>query len=440
MRVFVSYPKELRGVAEDIAVKLTEAGQEPFFDRDKLPAGEEYTLAIRDAIRRSHLMVFLVAPETVDPRSYTLTELGYAEERWKRARRHVLPVIVAPIPESAIPSYLTGVTRLEPKGNLVAETVAAVDRLAKLRRFRIGGASMAGIAAVIAAVWVLAARIGPTWDVSGSLIDASTGGPVAGATIEVRQGQDLRAAVRSESDGKFRASFRRPVGAAPMLFVHHDDYVDKSEPLASNNARLPFVLLPNALRPCAAVSGKRVVVGHFAVSGGASLELPKRIADVLQSRLLPRLQSLDVPPGVQPIFLACDEADPRSESFAGSFASALGAEAFISGMVARRSASFDVVATIGDPYGFFVPPARDVNQDVALEDPAVAQLGPGTSSAVLAALAKGCAERHEWAPCVQLAQAAEELSPSPSESLANLRKECEGNVDVAPLRRDGGVR
>ena len=63
------------------------------------------------------------------PGSYALAELSMAKARWRHPGGHVLPVKVAPVPKDMIPAYLRAVTILEPQGDVVAETVAAVERV-----------------------------------------------------------------------------------------------------------------------------------------------------------------------------------------------------------------------------------------------------------------------------------------------------------------------
>jgi hypothetical protein len=62
------------------------------------------------------------------PCSLTIpSPMGIAKKRWRHPGGHLLPVKVAPTPIEAIPAYLRAVTILEPQGDLVAETLAAVD-------------------------------------------------------------------------------------------------------------------------------------------------------------------------------------------------------------------------------------------------------------------------------------------------------------------------
>jgi hypothetical protein len=150
MKVFISYPSERRALADALRLALEAESHEVFYDRTDLPAGEAYHRHIRDAVARADLMIFFVCPESVDA-GYALTELGLAQARWPRPSGHVLPVVVAPVPLAQLPPYLQSVTLLHPQGDLVADTVAAVDRLAR----RGGGRRAWGIglaAALLAAL------------------------------------------------------------------------------------------------------------------------------------------------------------------------------------------------------------------------------------------------------------------------------------------------
>jgi tetratricopeptide (TPR) repeat protein len=64
---------------------------------------------------------------------YTLTELRFAEERWRSPAGRVLPVMARPTDTAAIPAYLRAVVILRPAGNVPAEVVAAVDRITRPR-------------------------------------------------------------------------------------------------------------------------------------------------------------------------------------------------------------------------------------------------------------------------------------------------------------------
>ncbi|MDP3225079.1 MAG: toll/interleukin-1 receptor domain-containing protein [Rubrivivax sp.] len=143
MKIFLSYPSARRELALRLKLALEAEQHEVFFDRDDLAAGDAFHQPIRDALAASELFIFFVSPESVAAGSYTLAELGQAESNWPRPAGRVLPVLVAPTPRGDIPPYLLAVTLLEPRGEPVAETLAAVARLSQppvqqLRRTAVG--------------------------------------------------------------------------------------------------------------------------------------------------------------------------------------------------------------------------------------------------------------------------------------------------------------
>jgi|SRR5882672_523611 len=127
--VFLSYSSEQSETATRIELSLKEDGHSVFRDRSSLPAGEGYDTRIRAAVEDCEVFVFLVSRESVSQGRYTLTELGFAEQRWRSPSGHVLPVMVEPVPKESIPSFLRAVTILNPKGNLTAEVAAQVARM-----------------------------------------------------------------------------------------------------------------------------------------------------------------------------------------------------------------------------------------------------------------------------------------------------------------------
>ena len=151
MKLFVSYPSDQRDLAERLRLTLEGEGHDVFTDRAELRAGDAYHAALRAAIEAADGAVFLLTPRAVARGSYTLTEVALAQRRWRRPRGHVLPVVVQPTPLAEIPAYLKAVTLLEPHGDVVAETVAEVARMAptegRWRRAFTGGALLLALAA-----------------------------------------------------------------------------------------------------------------------------------------------------------------------------------------------------------------------------------------------------------------------------------------------------
>jgi len=129
MKLFISYPSAQRDLAARLALALEAEGHDVFHDRSDLNAGESFHQRLREAVAAADAFVFLITPEAVAPGSYTLAELDFAREHWRRPSGHVLPVMVVPTPISSLPPYLSAVTILQPSGELVAETVATVAKL-----------------------------------------------------------------------------------------------------------------------------------------------------------------------------------------------------------------------------------------------------------------------------------------------------------------------
>lgn len=158
MNIFISYASEQRATAEEIALALCGEGHRVFFDRSELPEGDAYNAQIREAIRDCDLLVFLVSPEALSEGRYTLTELKFAQEKWRSPAGRLLPVVVRPVPSATIPPYLRAVVALRPAGSAAAEVVAAVSRMSRPRWARIARRAAIPLTVVV----LIAAAIG-TW-------------------------------------------------------------------------------------------------------------------------------------------------------------------------------------------------------------------------------------------------------------------------------------
>jgi hypothetical protein len=129
VKLFISYAKAQRPIAEDMNALLSARGHSVFFDRDDLPSGVEYRQAIRREAEDCDVFVFLLSPESVAPGRYTLTELGYRQQKVPKTSGTLLPVMVKPTLLARIPPYLRTVTIHFPQGNLSAGVADAIDRL-----------------------------------------------------------------------------------------------------------------------------------------------------------------------------------------------------------------------------------------------------------------------------------------------------------------------
>ena len=123
MRVFLSYAREDRARAETIRSALHAAGFDCFLDTTSLPFGQEYNARISQAVAGADLFVFLVSGAALEPGSYALTELSFAENKWRNPAGYVLPVVPADFDAGRLPAYLRPVNALPIRGNIEAQIV-----------------------------------------------------------------------------------------------------------------------------------------------------------------------------------------------------------------------------------------------------------------------------------------------------------------------------
>src|ERR1700730_13681564 len=129
MHIFLSHANEDGSVAEEICCAIRASGHSCFFGRHDLPAGFDYHSRIRQEIKLSDVLIFLVNPNSIEKGSYALTELRFAKQKWASPTGRILPVLVRPTDYGIIDPYLASVTVLEPAGNAAAEKVAALDTI-----------------------------------------------------------------------------------------------------------------------------------------------------------------------------------------------------------------------------------------------------------------------------------------------------------------------
>ena len=130
MRVFVSYSRENRSEAGRLNAALNAAGYDTFLDTDKLPIGQEYNARIKRAIDSSDLFVFLASDHSVRPGSYAMTELAFAESKWRNPSGYVLPVLLPGFEAKNLPAYVKPVTGPVADGNFEARVVGWVEERA----------------------------------------------------------------------------------------------------------------------------------------------------------------------------------------------------------------------------------------------------------------------------------------------------------------------
>jgi hypothetical protein len=203
MKIFICYASEQRDLAQRLALALTGADVDVFFDRANLPPSGEFNLAIRTAIHGSDLFLFLASREALQEGAYTMTELGIAQRRWPHPAQRVLTVLADTTPMAALPPYLSAVTVLAPAGNLVAETVDVVARWRERRRrhYLARAAAVAAFLAVAAgfAVWLAKPTLPVAEDAGADIDDGVPNSRVYG----LKNGRQIRlwgSLVRNDSN------------------------------------------------------------------------------------------------------------------------------------------------------------------------------------------------------------------------------------------------
>ena len=132
--IFISYKKEERAVASELATRLTEAGYEVWWDDDLL-AGERYEDEIATVLDNSRAVVVLWSRQSVK------SEWVKAEAEAARQQKKAFPIIIDDMPPAQMPLLYRGMhaARFEGwKGELdhegYVELIGSIrDRIGKAR-------------------------------------------------------------------------------------------------------------------------------------------------------------------------------------------------------------------------------------------------------------------------------------------------------------------
>ncbi|MEM7503979.1 MAG: toll/interleukin-1 receptor domain-containing protein [Pseudomonadota bacterium] len=131
MRVFLSYSRQNRQLVERVQAALTAAGFNTFLDTEKLPIGQEYNARIKRAVDGSDLFVFFASSHSIEPGSYAMTELTFAESKWRNPAGYVLPIAVDGFDANDLPAYLKPITAVFDEGGIEARIVGWVEQRSK---------------------------------------------------------------------------------------------------------------------------------------------------------------------------------------------------------------------------------------------------------------------------------------------------------------------
>jgi len=277
----------------------------------------------------------------------------------------------------------------------------------------------------------------------GSVIDSTTGAPVAGASVSIKQqsGGTLAEAISNE-DGTFRLAFDVGDGDVQRFAVSVElsGYRTISQGISVTRGKTDrpsysVKLLPEAIAACVIQSNRHsIVVGYIRPpsSMAGQNDLAERVRDALELDLLPRIQRNELPPERQPKITACVNARPASRDHHSDFAKSLRADAFVSGHVVPASQNqVTVEMAVADRHDRLVPPVLATSAPVDLDNARAARLGPETYAAVLIALAGGYESGEDYAACVELVGLSESILGRLHPKLAEARDRCQ---TASPLR------
>ena len=161
MRIFISHAREQGDLAHEMSIKLRDEGHTTFVSTTSLRPGEPFERSIRSALRRSHLLIFLISPESMTPGRFPLSEVELFEKVHPQPANHVLPVSIGNgFPVARLPAYLRAASVLTSQGDPVPLVLARVDEISR----RLTGRRIL-VAALTAFVGVAVGALPRVWPV-----------------------------------------------------------------------------------------------------------------------------------------------------------------------------------------------------------------------------------------------------------------------------------
>lgn len=104
--VFISYAKEDIGPAEGIYTFLMQAGFDPWLDKKKLLPGQDWNLAIQEALHRADFIILLLSETSVSKRGYIQREFRKALEYCEYKLDSDIYIIPIKLNECDVPQQL----------------------------------------------------------------------------------------------------------------------------------------------------------------------------------------------------------------------------------------------------------------------------------------------------------------------------------------------
>lgn len=130
LRVFISYSRADRELADQLVAALTRENLECLIDRRDIPYGEKWRAELELLIRRADAVVFLVSPRSVVS-GWCRWELAQVAQLSKR----LVPLVIEPVPNEQLPAEIVEIQVLSLEGRALSATMIAtlVDAVARDR-------------------------------------------------------------------------------------------------------------------------------------------------------------------------------------------------------------------------------------------------------------------------------------------------------------------
>ena len=105
-KVFISYAREDKKVADTLYLKLSIAGYEPFLDTKNILPGEDWANRIEKAINKSVFFLLLLSTNSINKRGFLQKEIRQALEMWNKMLDDDIYLIPVRIEECDVPDKL----------------------------------------------------------------------------------------------------------------------------------------------------------------------------------------------------------------------------------------------------------------------------------------------------------------------------------------------
>ena len=101
LKVFVSYSRKDREIAEELVAGLELCGFDAYLDQEDIAPGEPWEDRLRSLIRQSDTVVFVISPDSI-----ASTHCTWEVDETERLSKRLVPVMFRPVPDADVPTRL----------------------------------------------------------------------------------------------------------------------------------------------------------------------------------------------------------------------------------------------------------------------------------------------------------------------------------------------